>query len=377
VIILKPTGRVPFLVLVGITLFLGMVMLYFGIRFRGYRPTNNIEWLPASEGLCFKRFAIAYTDDFFPPSDAAGKDAGLTIEIAFRSLDLTSGNYGYLLSVYAGDDRSQLLIGQWRHWILIMNGADHDGRLGTRKVAVDISGSEGHTNLLTITSGRKGTSVYLDGKLAKTDPKLQLSYPYQAGRTWLTLGNSLYGHHPWHGLLAGLALYDIAIDPEEVMEHEAQWAAGSFAGINGGIAPKIRYRFDLHATGQVNNIAGKDYPLHVPEWMVILKKEILSWRQVLNRMKWNIAQDMVINLLGFMPLGWMLCATLSRLGGFAGRRYLWLAVGLAFAFSLSLEIVQAWIPSRDSSLIDLIMNTLGAAAGSWIYSVGWLHRFVD
>ena len=370
-LILKTTGRAPLFVLVGMTLFMAIVMLYFGIRFKGFRPTNNIEWLPAGEGLCFKRFAIAYTDDFFPRSDAVGKDAGLTVEIAFRSLDLTSGNFSYLLSVYAGDDQSQLLIGQWRHGLIIMNGADHDGRLGTRKVTVDISGTERRTNLLTVTSDRKGTNAYLNGKLVKSDPKLQLLCPYQAGRTWLTLGNSVYGRHPWHGSLAGLAVYDVAIGPEEVMEHEAQRAAGGEVRIHGGTAPKIRYRFDLHAAGQLNNMAGKDYPLHIPEWMVILKKEVLGWPEMHSLMKWGMVRDIVLNLFGFMPLGWMLCATLSRFKGFPGRHHLGLALGFAFALSLSIEIVQAWIPSRDSSLLDLTMNTLGAFGGGRIYAVGW------
>ncbi|MHC1745507.1 MAG: VanZ family protein [Syntrophobacteraceae bacterium] len=374
--LLKPTGRAPFLLLLGITLFLCIVMLYFGIRFKGYRPANNVTWLPASEGLGFKRFAVAYTDDFFPPSTAAGKDAGLTIEIAFRSLDLTSNHFGYLLCVYAGDEKSQLLIGQWRHWLLIMNGADHDGRLGTRKVVVDIGATEGQMALLTIASGGNGTAVYLDGKVIKADPKLQIFYPYQTGRTCLILGNSVYGRHPWHGLLAGLALYDVAMDPKKTMDDAAKWAAGDFAGLDAGIAPKIRYRFDLNPAEKVSNMAGIGYPLHVPERMVVLKKDFLGWPKMQNEMKWSTARDIMLNFLGFMPLGWMLCVTLGRLGGFAGRRSSWLAVGLAFAFSLSLEIAQAWIPSRDSSLIDLIMNTLGAAAGCWIYSVEWLQRAI-
>ena len=80
-------------------------------------------------------------------------------------------------------------------------------------------------------------------------------------------------------------------------------------------------------------------------------------------------QDMVLNLLGFMPLGFLLCATVIRSGKAFERRYWWIAFGLAFIFSLSLEIAQAWIPSRDSSLLDLMLNTLGAAAGGWLFSV--------
>lgn len=365
---MKFIDRIPFSILAGITLFLVMGMLYFGIRFKGYRLENHIQWLSGGKGLCFSRFSVAFTNDFFPPNHAGDKDTGLTIEIAMRSLDLKSSFSSDILSVYAGEDRTQLLIAQWRHWLLIMNGADYDGRQGIRKMSVDINGAGKRLQLLTITSDRKGTSVYLNGILAKTNPHLRLFYPYRPDRTRLLLGNSVYGHHQWHGVISALALYDAAMTPEAVKAHETQWAKNGFVGTTSRIAPKIRYRFDKGPTEEVNNLAGNDYPLNVPKCMVILKKQFLRWHEIRGWRVWSIDQDMLINLLGFMPLGWMLCATFRRLGGFAGRHYRLLAVSLAFLFSLSLEITQAWIPSRDSSLIDLIMNTLGAAAGGWINS---------
>lgn len=73
----------------------------------------------------------------------------------------------------------------------------------------------------------------------------------------------------------------------------------------------------------------------------------------------------MLNLIGFVPLGFMLCAVVGR-GEGAWRRYGWLAaVVLAFLFSLSLEVVQAWIPTRSSSLWDLVLNTVGAGVGAW------------
>ena len=44
-----------------------------------------------------------------------------------------------------------------------------------------------------------------------------------------------------------------------------------------------------------------------------------------------------------------------------------------FALSLTVEIVQAWYPARDSSLLDLALNTLGMAAGAMVIT-GWFRR---
>jgi VanZ family protein len=42
-----------------------------------------------------------------------------------------------------------------------------------------------------------------------------------------------------------------------------------------------------------------------------------------------------------------------------------LAVAAGVLLSLTIELVQVWLPTRDSSLLDLLMNGLGAAAARW------------
>ena len=64
--------------------------------------------------------------------------------------------------------------------------------------------------------------------------------------------------------------------------------------------------------------------------------------------------DFTLNILLFAPLG----AALA----YARLRGRW-AVLVAGLFSLGIEICQIWIPGRDSSLGDVLSNTLGAALG--------------
>jgi glycopeptide antibiotics resistance protein len=44
-----------------------------------------------------------------------------------------------------------------------------------------------------------------------------------------------------------------------------------------------------------------------------------------------------------------------------------ITMALCFAISLSIEIVQAWLPSRSSQTLDVILNTTGALIGAMIY----------
>lgn len=68
------------------------------------------------------------------------------------------------------------------------------------------------------------------------------------------------------------------------------------------------------------------------------------------------ATDIIYNVALFVPLGLGL-----RL---AGRRVSWIILGSA-ALSTTIEFIQwHWIPTRYSSLADIVANTIGAAAGA-------------
>jgi VanZ family protein len=79
--------------------------------------------------------------------------------------------------------------------------------------------------------------------------------------------------------------------------------------------------------------------------------------------------DLVINVIIYMPTGFLLTASLRRLPGrWSG---VILAVLLSFLLSFCMESLQTWLPSRFSSNLDLICNTLGALLGALLaFSAG-------
>ncbi len=72
--------------------------------------------------------------------------------------------------------------------------------------------------------------------------------------------------------------------------------------------------------------------------------------------------DVVANIIGYMPLGFL--AVLAVYPWL--RRSYALAFGLACSASLSfvLESLQLYLPTRTSSNLDLLANTVGGAAGA-------------
>lgn len=81
----------------------------------------------------------------------------------------------------------------------------------------------------------------------------------------------------------------------------------------------------------------------------------------------RLVADVALNLAIFVPIGWGLHRAARRRGA-APRTRLLIAVILAAAFSLTMETIQAWLPNRYSSVVDVLANTLGATIGAWIES---------
>ncbi|HSC65320.1 MAG TPA: VanZ family protein [Caldimonas sp.] len=72
--------------------------------------------------------------------------------------------------------------------------------------------------------------------------------------------------------------------------------------------------------------------------------------------------DLVANLLGYLPLGFLLFVALVRGGRSAGSAALLAGAGAAL-LSLTMEILQNYLPHRVSSNVDLVLNAAGAALG--------------
>jgi|JI8StandDraft_2_1071088.scaffolds.fasta_scaffold06084_4 VanZ family protein len=87
--------------------------------------------------------------------------------------------------------------------------------------------------------------------------------------------------------------------------------------------------------------------------------------------------DAWVNFIGYLPLGLLLVLALSR---HLRLSMAWCcAVLLAAGLSLSMELAQAYLPSRVTSQMDLVLNTSGALAGATLgallVALGWRDRF--
>jgi VanZ family protein len=78
---------------------------------------------------------------------------------------------------------------------------------------------------------------------------------------------------------------------------------------------------------------------------------------------WVTVSDVerTLNVLVFVPAGLLLCAALPGVG----RLLVWL---MCVAMSVAVEAVQVFLPDRQPTPVDVVMNALGAAIGVLLHA---------
>jgi hypothetical protein len=205
--------------------------------------------------------------------------------------------------------KEALLFGQWRSSLIIrwpLPGYDFREKWG--EIGAKDALTKDVRKLITVAADDKGTAIYLDGRRARVFPNLNLNdLVHGIMDRAFVLGNSPSGNSSWSGDVFGLAFYTGTINEEEARESFRQWVSGE----KKGHAPDKRlrglYLFDEGEGKQVQNAVEGAGPLLIPEHLKF-QREVLSRPVINDHNKLAYIEDAVINILGFVPLGFCLTA---------------------------------------------------------------------
>jgi VanZ like family/Concanavalin A-like lectin/glucanases superfamily len=354
-----------YLVVLSVAILFGI--LIFGLKPNGFYFSNGVNWIIDQPGIRFTKYGIAYSSPFVELiGDNISEPNGFSIEMVLKPKNYLKERVNFILSLHNGKDSNQLLMGQWGSWIILMNGDDYDHKRRTKRIAVDIASLSPTTRFVTITTGQEGTEVYLDGQFVRRKKNLTLKIP-NGSKTRLLLGNSVDGKRSWQGDIYGLALYGYTLTAQDAALHFDKWNKVKNFSFAKKEKPFALYVFDEKVGERAFDHAGGNNHLKIPSRFHILEKKILSSIWTTFKFTRIIIRDIIINFAGFIPLGFFLTATFNKLGGAFEKQDVLIAVSFCFAVSLIIEIFQAWLPSRSSDILDLILNTLGALIGSIMY----------
>jgi hypothetical protein len=341
-------------------------ILFFGLRPTDFSLSNKVTWISHQTGIHFGKYSIAHTDSNLSSSGSGFQptDSGISVEMALRSDAANDERFKFLVVLHNGDDSKQFLIGQWRSFIILMNGDDYNGKQGIKKLGIGEALLPMKTRFVSITSGEEGTEVYIDGQLAAKKKDLSLKIPEGKGKNRLVVGNSVYGRHSWEGDIYGLAIYGYRLTEKDIAFHFERWTKERNFRFLIEETPKVLYIFEEKRGAIAFDKSGGDYHLKIPSKMKLLKRKILEWSWHDIEFSRSNVQDMIINFIGFIPLGFLLSILFTNIGGSIEKHAFLIAVSLCFIISLIIEIAQSWIPSRSSSMLDLFLNMFGALLGA-------------
>jgi glycopeptide antibiotics resistance protein len=344
-------------------------ILFFGLRPKDFSFSNGVNWISDRTGIHFRKYGISYTNHFNDKiEDNTTESNNLSLEIAFKIEKPYRSGFNFNFAIHGGEDSNQLLMAQWHSWIIFMNGDDYAHKRKSNRIFIDTASFPDSPIFLTMTTGSHGTKLYCDGKLVQEKKDLTLELP-SGGKSRLLLGNSVYGTNPWEGDIYGFAFHRSTLTDEDIAIHFNRWSEKQNFSFAKTDKPLVLFLFNEKEGELANDYTAGNDPLNIPKEMKIWERKILvpPWQDF--KFEQNNVEDILINVIGFMPLGFFLFATMNRLDGNPMKHGILITVMVCFILSLSIEIVQAWIPSRSSSMTDLISNTFGGWIGSITFKV--------
>jgi hypothetical protein len=334
-----------------------------------FRPKNKVEWLKDKNGVRFYDRGIIYSEKentivpSFQSSDIPMKS--ITIEIWLQPESDSHPHLPRILSFYDGLKNEYFFVGQWRsHLILRTRVSGFQNKGIYREILFRDALAKGQRRLITITSHQEGTCIYVDDKMEKSVPDYTfLSIDRTMSTNFLLIGNSPNGKQYWTGGLFGLAIYKESLTPAQILEHFQGWTKRGLVSPPAEESLVALYPLAERSGSQIRDYTGHLHPL-MPSVFKVFQRDILvpAWKDFqLNR---SYLMDILTNILGFISFGFCFSAFLWLRRSRSIYHILLFSIFLTGIVSLSIELIQAYLPTRESQLIDVIMNTIGAAIGA-------------
>lgn len=349
-------------------------MLITGLWPFDFRPINKVAWLGDRNGVNFYGQGTIVSSNIWNKKDKElFPDKSISLELWLHPLKETN-SLPRILTFYDEKTPDIIFLGQWKSHLDIRTRTDDPAVRKTGKSYQEMGLMNAllkdREAFITVTSGKEGSAIYLNGKLARTYPRRQLLSGYNGEPVRLILGNVTTGESYWTGYLSGLAIYNRALAANQVFSSYHDWVhKGTLpAKGNGCIA---LYLFDERKGSIVDDHLNFDNQLVIPEIFEPVKLTVLSIPWHYDDFQWNRSffQDVSINIVGFIPFGFF-CA-----GMLLNTRRFWIAAVYmitllsGFGLSLAIELLQSYLPTRDSSLVDLICNVAGTIMGVIIFHI--------
>jgi len=337
-------------------------------------PRNQVTWLPSESGVEFGDHGVIFSSGLFPSPQTTGS-ASCSLEIRLQPRLQLIHNSATLLVFYSTENPLRFRLMQYRDELLIRKSyRDVNNKLKSVEIELEHAFTQDEPVSFMVTSGLHGSVAYRNGIRAGASKRMELSCADFTGQ--LVLGDSAISDNPFQGKLMALAIYQRELTPAEISSvYAASQAKAPLPNPSDDQRMVARYTFAEGFGKVIHNRAGSAPNLYIPRAFRLLHQPFLTppWKEFTFDRPY--AYDVALNVAGFIPFGFILCAYLTWQRRWNRAAILTILAGAAI--SLTIEVLQSFLPSRFSGMTDLITNTAGTALGVALFRWGPVHKLVD
>lgn len=323
-----------------------------------HAPKNEVQWLANRNGLSFgNQGTVLSRREIQPPQTGS-----FSVEIWLKSA--RGWDSGTILALYSPREPHQFLLNESVSDLMIRTSAGHSAR----DIQLYVDSVFGHAPavFLAVTADSQGMKVYENGRLSKTFPGSYAAADLRPFR--VVLGTEPIDVNSWRGQIYGLALYNSNLDAAQVANHFQSWKQNGRPTSAEEDKTLAVYCFDERTGRVVQNASAHGVDLMIPERFTTVDQVFLKPPWLEYRDGADAPNNILINVGGFIPLGFCYCAFWARRHSMRAAALRAIVLGVAVTFTI--EILQAFLPTRQSGMTDLFTNTFGTCIGAALYCWG-------
>ncbi|HLV33196.1 MAG TPA: VanZ family protein [Chitinispirillaceae bacterium] len=327
-----------------------LLILFVGLFPFNFREKNQACINTSKQLICFKKPSFALISPI-PEKLVQILNKPFTVQIRLKTFSLATRNVPHIFSIF-NNNSDFFTIGQWKSGVLFQF---NDIKTGYKnKFGYKDAFKSEEPVMLTLCCSRNETVLFKNDKIVhRWNKPIVINNLSEA--QGIILGNSSDGTGSWNGQIYEITFYDRFLSQNDITNHYQ--FQSSYQTNDSLFDDKTDKIFTVSFDKSSSAI------LSIPQ---IFRPPVLSsftppWVDF--RFNHSYISDVIVNLLGFIPFGALLCYLLFiRMNSCVKS----VAVsGLICAFiSFTIEFLQIYLPFRSSQLSDLILNTLGGLIGS-------------
>jgi len=302
----------------------------------------------------FDRYGQVYSRvPVFLPS--AGVGAANTVELAFTP-SKPYHSASAVLSIVK-DNKVTFAIGQSLTDVYLQASVIPAASEPTKKLYIDRACEQPNELFITVTLDTNDVAVYIDGQLVRSFP-MSIQGDNLSGI--VVLGHAVTSSPPWGGAVARVAILEGVLDVVDIDHRYQQWIRNRHLEPNASHWGS-EYELAVATAGVVPSITHVGPDLIIPKTFRPLTPTVFGWPDHINR---SAIIDAVINILGFIPFGLTTCLCIRSWTRWSFSRCVLTTLLVGASVSFAIEVLQVLLPSRDSSLADLMANIAGSSIGA-------------